>query len=254
MSINVMSEVLNTIEMDLGTDELGLPEHMAKPVWPDIITLKTIPTFSRYFPHAITYILTPDKMISADTWLIDENLCESIHIIGAGDIDWHEFSTNASGMATTGGLYTPLDVLTDNYDVEDAAMQQMYADLASFFKNSIYPEFHEPNKIKAKGILTNNRFTIQQNIPIQLFIRHSNNLMTIPDTKMEDFIALAEADVATFLYNKLKRYKIEVSYGSVELFTDELREVASQRKELIDHFKSSYVSFSNRYQPMVMAI
>ena len=70
MSINVMSEVLDTIEMDLGTDELGLPEHMAKPVWPDIITLRTIPTFSRYFPHAITYILTPDKMISADTWSV----------------------------------------------------------------------------------------------------------------------------------------------------------------------------------------
>ena len=254
MSINVMSELLDTIEMDLGMDEFGLPEHMAKPVWTTPIRLKTIPTFSRYFPFAINYVLTPDKMLNSDTWLIDEKLCNSIHIIGAGDIDWNEFSTNGSGMATTGGLYTPLDVLTDNYDVEDAMMQQMYADLSSFFKNSIYPEFIHPNKIKMKGILTNNRFTIQQNIPIRLFVRHADNLMTIPDTMMEDFNALAEADVATFLYQKIKRYPTEITYGEIDPKLDELKSIADTRKEIVDVLKESHVSFANRYQPMVMAI
>ena len=67
MSINVMSELLDTIEMDLGMDEFGLPEHMAKPVWTTPIRLKTIPTFSRYFPFAINYVLTPDKLLNSDT-------------------------------------------------------------------------------------------------------------------------------------------------------------------------------------------
>ena len=105
-----------------------------------------------------------------------------------------------------------------------------------------------------KGILTNNRFTIQQNIPIRLFIRHADNLMTIPDTMMEDFNALAEADVATFLYQKIKRYPTEITYGEIDPKLDELKSIADTRKEIVDVLKESHVSFANRYQPMVMAI
>lgn len=251
----MVSELLEVIDEALGLEEFGLPEHLERKYWMKPVKVRTIPTFSRYFPHAIDYVLTPDKLYDAETWLIDEKLCESIHIIGCGDINWHTFSMNSSAAFNGGGIYTPLDVLTDNFDVEDVMMQQMYADLASIFKNSMYPEFKEPNMIKMRGIVSANKFVIKQNIPIVLFVRHAENLMTIPDTKLETFNNLAIADVAGWLYNKLKRIPLGgTPYGEIELHLDDLKDAWLTRNDIIQEMKEAYVSPANRYQPLVVAI
>lgn len=254
MSMNRMTSLLNKIERRLGTKPLGLPDHLAKPIWAtDVIEQDTLDTFSRFFPHAIPYILTPDRR-KGDCWLIDENICDSIEIIGCGDIDWHAFSTtNPSGM-TCGGMYSPMDMLTSDYDVEDIMMQQQLADHTSIFKTSIYPEFFEPNMIKMHSIVSNNNLNVLQNIPIRLFVKHSNNLMTIPAMKMELFEELAISDVAGFLYENLKNYTIDTVYANIDIKIDELKDKANDREKYLEELKEGFVSFANHYQPMVIAM
>ena len=54
---NNMTNLLNKIEMRLGTKPLNLPKDISKDKWADVIINDTLVTFSRYYPHAFKYHL-----------------------------------------------------------------------------------------------------------------------------------------------------------------------------------------------------
>lgn len=252
--MNKMTNLLNKIERRLGTAPLDLPDNLCKDKWAtEVIQNETLDTFSRYFPHKISYVLTPDKR-KGDVWLIDENLCQSQVILGGGDIDWHKFSMSTNGIGINGGIYSPMDMLSTNFDIEDIQMQQMLADHTSVFKTGIYLEYIEPNMLKLNTIVSNNNLNVLRDIPINLYLVHSANLMTIPATKMEVFEQLAQADVATFLYENLKHYDIETVFAGVDLKLSELQERANKRDEIVQKLEEGYVSAANKNMPIIMAI
>jgi hypothetical protein len=77
--------------------------------------------------------------------------------------------------------------------------------------------------------------------------------MTIEPTKMETFEQLAEADVANFLYQNLKYYEgLETVYASIDMKLSDLQDKASKRDDIVSKLEESYVSASNKNQPLMI--
>lgn len=250
---NSMTLLLNKIERRLGTQQLNLPDYMSKDVWAkEVICNETLDTFSRYFPNKMPYVLGPENK-KGDYYLIDESICNNVTILGAGDIDWHRWSSHFPGLLYSG--VNSYDMMTNGVDFETFADIQMVADHSSAFTSGIYLEFVPPNKIKLNIVIASSFLTQFQRIPINLLVKHADNLKTIPPTQMELFERLATADVASFLYEQLKMYdNLETTYSNIDLKLNSLEEKARDRQQIIDYMEQNYVSAANRYQPIMLTI
>lgn len=250
---NLMTDLVNKIERRLGSDELNLPDHLKKNTWPEkVIIPDTIDSFSRYYPRKIDYVLGPENK-KGDYYLIDETICDNVKIIGVGDIDWHKWSSQYPGLLY-GGVNS-YDMMSSGIDFESLVDVQMMADHVSAFTSGIYPEFIPPNKISLNIVIASSFLTHFQRIPITLFVMHSPNLMTIEPTKMDYFEDLATADVASFLYEKLKMYdNLQTVSSTIDLKLSSLEQKAAQRRELIEFFRNSFVSAANKTMPVMMTI
>ena len=129
---------------------------------------------------------------------------------------------------------------------------QMSADVASLYNNNIYLEFTYPNKLsitRAGNIDVN-----LETFVVRLLVEHSN-LATISPTKMEVFEALAQADIAKFLWMNLRYYdQLETIYVNIDLKLNELETEAGKRQDIIDDLKNSCVSASNDNIPYIMTV
>ena len=250
---NSMTLLLNKIERRLGTQQLYLPDYMSKNVWAkEVICNDTLDTFSRYLPNKMPYVLGPENKKN-DYYLIDESICNNVQILGVGDIDWHAWSAHYPGLLY-GGVNS-YDMMTSGVDFETFTDIQMMADHVSAFSNGIYLEFVPPNKIKLNIIISSSFLTNYQTIPINLFVKHADNLKTIPPTQMELFERLAISDVATFLYEQLKMYdNLETTYSNIDLKLSSLEEKSRDRQQIIEYLESNYVSAANRNQPILLTI
>ena len=250
---NSMTLLLNKIERRLGTQQLNLPDYMSKNVWAkEVICNDTLDTFSRYLPNKMPYVLGPENKKN-DYYLIDESICNNVQILGVGDIEWHAWSAHYPGLLY-GGVNS-YDMMTSGVDFETFTDIQMMADHVSAFSNGIYLEFVPPNKIKLNIIISSSFLTNYQTIPINLFVKHADNLKTIPPTQMELFERLAISDVATFLYEQLKMYdNLETTYSNIDLKLSSLEEKSRDRQQIIEYLESNYVSAANRNQPILLTI
>ena len=250
---NAMSDLLNKIERRLGTKPLALPPDINKDTWPDVIYQDSIMTFSRYFPHKMIYYLTPENR-KGDYYIIDEGICNSVKIYGAGDIDWTEYSKETPAYQYGGG-FGSFDMFASSYDAEDIMMTQMMADHVSLFANGIYVQYVPPNRVRLSAIIQSNAIEFSQHIPICLYVSHAKNLMTIEPTKMETFEKLAISDVAVYLFQYLKYYDgIDTVYASTDLKLSSLEEQANKREEIVQYLADSYVSPANKNQPIMYLI
>jgi hypothetical protein len=252
---NKMSALLDKIERRLGTKPIGLPAQIGKDVWAkEVICNETLDTFSRYFPASFDYILTSDRK-KGDYYLIDENICNSIQIIGVGDIDWHEFSKNSPPYGFGGAFYSAVDLFSSQFDVEDIMMQQMMADHTSIFKTGIYVDYVPPNLVQVSSVISNHSINVFKAIPVRLYIKHADNLMTIEPTKMEIFEQLAMADVATFLVEYLRHFDgVDTVFATTDLKLNTLEEKANRRDDIVQKMEEGYVSAANKNQPLIITI
>lgn len=252
---NRCTELVNLIERRLGTKQLNLPPEFSKDKWMDeVIDKETIRTFSRYYPNEMTYYLTGDRR-KGPYYLIDEAVCNSVNILGVGDIDWHLLSKTSPAFGFGSGFYSTFDFFLSGIDAEGIALQQQMTDHASFFKAGIYLEFKPPNMIKISSNLSNNMLEMLKAIPIHLFVEHAKNLMTIEPTKMETFEQLATCDVAIFLYNNLKYYdEVETAFASSTLHLDVIQDYANRRDDIVQQLRENYVSAGNKNQPIMLVI
>ena len=252
---NKMSALLDKIERRLGTKPLGLPAQINKDTWAkEVICNETLDTFSRYFPHSMIYSLSSDRK-KGDYYLIDENICNSVQIIGVGDIDFHEFSKNSPPYGFGGAFYSAVDLFSSQFDVEDMMMQQMMADHVSMFKTGLYVDYVPPNLVKISSVISINSINVFKNIPIKLFIKHADNLMTIEPSKMEIFEQLAMADVATYLIEYLRHFDgVDTVFATTDLKLSTLEDKANKREDIIQKMEDGYVSAANKNQPILITI
>ena len=79
--------------------------------------------------------------------------------------------------------------------------------------------------------------------------------MTIEPTKMETFEQLAQADVATYLFEYLKHYDgIETVYANIDLKLSSLESQAQRRMEIIEFLRDNYVNPANTNQPIMYTV
>lgn len=252
---NKMNKLLDKLERRLGTAPLNLPKELNKEAWADqVISNETLDTFSRYFPNAIIINLDKSMRRKDGYYVLDKYLDDGVEILGVKDVDWGTFSYDSvTQQAATGfGLYS---VLPSDYSLSDVATLQSRADVTSLYNNQIYVDFKPPNMVKLVSSFRNDVTLGSRTYPITIFIKHANNLMTIPPTQMEIFEELAEADVARFLYENLKHYDgLETAYTNIDIKVGELENKAGKREDIVQRLDEAHTTFSNKNQPMIWCV
>lgn len=258
---NDMTRLINKVENRLGLRiiEPKLPKELQKDSWADIVKTDTLVTFSRYFPNKVRFLVddtTCDKRKEADHktyYYIKEEALGGAKLLGAGDIDWQDTSGDNISIDQTAGMgyYVPnFGGMEDTFTT--FASFQNAADLASMYNNNIYVEFFYPNKLWI-GRAGNVEVNLKKFV-VDLLVEHTT-LATISPTKMETFEALAQADIARYLYMNLRYYDgLDTIYVNIDLKLNELQDEAGKRDNIIEDIKNSYVSASNDNIPYIMTV
>mgnify|MGYP006972492808 FL=1 len=252
---NKMNKLLDKIERRLGTSQLKLPDYLSKDKWASVvISNETLDTFSRYFPNTLKINLDLSTRRVDGWYVIDEYVPDGVEILGVRDIDWTTYNADAFASQQAEG-YGVYGMLVNNYGLDDIALAQMRADMLSLYNNNIFVDFKAPNLVKVNSVSRNDMVKFSGSIPIELLIKHADNLMTIPATMMEIFEDLAQADVATFLYQELKYYDgLETVYANIDLRLNDLADAASKRSDIVSQLEDSYVSAANKNQPIMFTV
>lgn len=252
---NKMTNLLDKIERRLGTKVLNLPDDLKKDKWAsEVINNETLDTFSRYFPNKLRIEIQTSSPRNNGYYLIDDTICDTVEILGVRDIGWDEFAQDSLRIQQSQG-YGIYDFLSNNYGMDDVGMLQMRADHMSLFNNGIYIDFKPPNMIKLVSVTGADVSRGMTKFPIDLIIKHADNLMTISPTSMETFEALAQSDVATFLYNGLKYFEgLETVYANIDLKLSDLEQQSNRREDVVQSLKDGYVSAANTNMPLMFTV
>jgi hypothetical protein len=139
--------------------------------------------------------------------------------------------------------------------MDDVMLLQTRANMTSMFNNQIYVDFQLPNKVKLSPVCGAEISRSVRNFPLDVYVTHPTNLMTISPTQFETFEKLAIADVAGMLYEYLEHYDgIETVFANVDLKLDSLATKAGMREEIIQKLEESYVNPANVNQPMIICV
>ena len=252
--MNRMESLLNKLERRLGTKILNLPAEFSKDTWADeVIANETLDTFSRFFPNAMPYMLNASTPRRNGWFLLDiDKMTPGVEIIGVSDINWETFFTDGLWQGNRYGMF---DYMHYQYGVDDVAFMQGRADLVSMFNNQIMCEFREPNMVRVFNTVGADISIGIHNIPIMVLLKHAKNLMTIPQTMMEDFEQLAEADVAGYLYEGLKYFdNFETPYANFDLKISEWQDKYNQRADIVQKLDDAHVSAANKHQPIMFTV
>lgn len=257
---NDYSSLVNKIESRLGLKVLSsvLPKEFAKDTWVDVIKDDTMPTFSRYFPRKVRFVVNNEtcniRMENKKrVYYIKDELLGEAKLLGVIDIDWQDTSADNISINNVGGMgyYIPnYGGMEDTFNAFTGL--QMAADIASLYNNNIFLDFEYPNKIIISR--AGNVDVKLDTFVVNLLVEHSN-LQTISPTKMETFEALAQADIARYLWMNLRYFdNLDTGYINIDLKLSELESEANKRENIVEELKNSYVSAANDTLPMIMTI
>ena len=111
-----------------------------------------------------------------------------------------------------------------------------------------------PNKIRLVSV-NGSPVSRYRPFPLEIFLEHPINLMTISPTMMEIFEKLAQADVATFLFQSLKYFEgQDTVFMQLDLKMDTIMEWANKRDDIVRELADNYVSTANDGQPLMITV
>ena len=247
---NNMTKLLNKIEIRLGTAPLTLPDHLQKSKWPEkVIDPITLDTWSRFFPNKIRYHIDGSHPMKNGWYILDEDMFNGIEILGVSNIDYGQLNASYYGASTGYG-----DVYSCGLGVEDMYNIVGGTNVASLFSNHLYPTFESPNRFRLETSYGRPATGVNA-FDVFVLVKHDTNLLSISPTQMETFEELAQADVATYLYNELKYYdKLETVFANTDMKLEDIADKANKREEVISVIKESYVSAANKNQPIIICV
>ena len=267
---NDMTRLLEKIIDRLGLTLLlkSLPKELGRDALAHVIETDTMVTFSRYLPLKMRFVVNdetcykqegPQEINAQDRgsnndrtvwYYIKDEVLGSNHILGIQDIDWLDYSGDNIGFSGSVGqnMYYPTAPCLEG-SFETILGLQASADVASLYNRGIYIDFEYPNRFSVRG-LANTVYNLKS-FTVLLLVEHSS-LSTISPTKMEVFEALAQCDIARFLYNNLKYYDgIETAYMNIDLKLTELNDLMNQRDQVIERLADANVSMANDMVPAI---
>lgn len=261
MLANDMSALLNKVSKRLGLLPLEphLPDFAKKDKWADVILQDTMVTFSRYYPNKFPFIVdetTCDKKVENGVtyYYIKDEILKGVKLLGLLDIDWTDKTTKNSSLGATslgGGYFYPSFACPES-TFQSVLQLQMQADISSLYNRGLFIDFQYPNRFSVKG-LGNTNYDLKSFV-VNLLVEHYS-LSTISPTKMEIFEALAQADIAKFLYMNLRYFDgLETVFINIDLKLNELYDESNKRENIIEEIKNSYVSTSSDTVPYIWTV
>lgn len=248
MALNEVDKLIKIIVNRLGTKAWKLPKEIDTPTWmSEVIEPETLEVFSCYLPHMIR-IMVNTKYKKDGYCLIDQDLFNGEKIIGIRDIAFDQFGQDSLYIQQAAGLGV--------YDyMSDVALLQARADLVSIFNNQVYIDFKEPNMVKITSVTGADVSNSLSEIPLDVFIKHPSNLMTIPATQMEIFRNLATADVANYILAYVSQFNdLETVFGTADIKLDTISNWAARQDDIIGELKAGYVNPANKNQPIMYTV
>ena len=220
--------------MDLGIYGLRLPFDNGDKAMMDVIQLKSLKTFSTFFPQV--KMLTLD--LAKDVETLKSEYTESKYVLPdlfPGREILYIRQINLKSKLLGNGFISPtFDGSIETYNM--LMMTQANANLASVAAPAITFRFEPPNIMYLYNVAT-----AYGMIDIELALEHAENLSTIPQTAWESFYELALLDTKRFLYNTMKHYtELQTAYGNINLRIDEWSSAESDRKDLIEKWRDVY--------------
>ena len=225
-----MSELITTLKINTGSYVRPLPIENIDKVLEDIITVKTLPTFSVFCPdiqqvyYNINELEIVNQAYEESTYLFPDvyNKKKILFIKSAKYKD--------TGLGGT-SIYYGHQVTTGNL-VQQAMIMNANAALSSSLVPKMTFKFIPP-----RTVTLYNTFKCSTVI-FELALTHSN-VNSIPETARESLIRLATLDIKAFLYNTLKLVpEITTAQGQMNLKIDEWSSAESDRDALIKEWEA----------------
>lgn len=229
-----LSELIESIKMDLGIYGLSLPIEDFDAQIERIIQIKTMATFSQFYPFVrdveldLADLDSETNDFNRKVYILPANLT-----LGRRIVSIHNVSQRPVGMG-----YGGPDMMGygGNSMVESFMLASVNADILSTMAPPQTFEFIQPNKL----VLYNMNLYASRVI-IRVATEHFENLSSIPYTAWESFEELALIDVKRFAYGILKHYsQITTAHGTIDLKIDDWSNAESERREIVTKWRSSH--------------
>lgn len=225
-----VSELLTTIKMDLGIYGLALPIDDLDDKIMEVIKLRTIKTYSQFFPHIQKLEINLQELeyttnnFNQRSYILPDIFGDR-RIVSIRDVE-------QIGRGTSGYTYPEM-----NFGLfEDFALGQANANIASAMSPPTTFEFINPNKLTLY-----NTYLFNNRVIIEFALEHFSNLQSIPPSQWETFEEWAIVDVKQFLYGILKHYnEIQTAHGTINLHIDDWANANQERKELLEKWRQVY--------------
>lgn len=217
--------------MGLGLYGLRLPFDDADGALIDCIKVKTLPTFSSFFPYRKIYELEPERDLKVISNKFNKLTCQlpdfmsgvpivRIDSVEVVDADYYSTPYVNAGISS----------------YQSMMLGNLGADLLSTLTKGITYDFREPNILILHDV-PDERIKLE----VHIGFRHLDNLSSISEGFRESFIELATIDVKQFLFNTLKHYtEINSAFGNINLKIDDWSNAEGDRRDLIEKYRSTY--------------
>lgn len=240
------SDLITSIKMDLGVYGLTLPNHDIDKIFRDVLQVKTLATFSTYYPYVMKApinISSLEPIPPITHYYSKFRLPEKIggcRIIGVRQVD------PGNMEAPYGMAFAPEFQLGEASTYESAMILHAMSHLNSALAPPLSHDFQTPN------ILTLYNTNVAYNtLTIHFELHHDENLSTIQNGLFEGFEKLYLLDMKRVLYGIIKPYtNLQTAVGSIDLKVDDWASAEDERKQLLEkwdqdyHLSDPYIIFS----------
>jgi hypothetical protein len=220
--------------MDLGIYGLALPFPDENKTLMDVLTMKTLKTFSQYYPHVVRLDLDLNNDFKCLKSHYNESIYQIPDVFGDRKIMYIRKVDQNNKLLGNGFLNPIMDESLDMYD--SLMMAQAGANLLSTAVPSFTFKYMQPNLLYLY-----NMTTMANQLTIEFALEHFENFSSIPNTAWGSFEELAVLDIKKFLYGVLKRYdNMQTAIGNIALHIDDWSGADSERKDLLERWKDNY--------------
>jgi len=220
------TELIEIIKMTLGASHI--PFEIDDDGIMDIIRLRTLPSFSKSFPHMEIVDVDPIRDRINPSEYGKYFLRSDLKVTGVAKAFRNEQATQFRNMYGA--------QITNLFDY------QAFMDSISAVYTPDTWAFHPPNIIEMFP-----KYYNADQLLVVAKCEHPDHLMTIPEGLRDEFIDLALADVKIALYPIRKRFaSVNSTYGNIELNLEVLENGREERKEILEKWHREFFKEPNR--------
>lgn len=230
------ANLIREAKTDLGL--INIPIPFDEEFFLDILYLKTMPTFNKFYPRKVKELIRSFDLKNAYD---PEGLNRYVHIdtnkYNIREVTDVYYKSPPETMA-----YDPLSVgVGDAYDMMVSAINACIID--DMISDKIIFRWDEPNTLFMKlPYMLNN-----DDLIVELFVDHSLDLSSIGKNYKDKLSSLYQTDLKISMYPTLKQLTpIETTFGTIELNLDNWDNAPSDRKEIESDWNETYLSHNRK--------